>query len=399
MKKILSLIALIIILSCSTSSDDNGNSTTTVVPLAPTELDGSLINNQVALTWVDNSTNETGFKIDRKVGAGNWVTDYASVNADVVNYNDTSVSEGITYSYRASCFNAVGKSLNYSNTYTVTITSAKVIPVSPTNLNGTVVSATQINLSWTDLSTNESGFKIERKVVGGNYALVGTAPADITNFSDLGVPVNSNFLYRVYAYNAIGTSLTYTNEAAVGNFLPTVTTAPVNFLSYISALGGGNVTFDGGSNIMSKGVVWSTSPNPTIAINTKTNEGINSGIYTSTINDLLLNTSYYIRAYATNNVGTSYGDEINYNNIPAPTYYATIKPIMDNSCVSCHNPNFGQYPDLDTYSAVKDAIVNGNLLCRINNATCGNIMPPSGPLPQSQINLIIQWMNLGYIEQ
>ncbi len=397
MKKLFSLIAAIIILSCSTSSDDNGNSTTAVVPLAPTELDGALVNNQVELTWVDNSTNETGFKIDRKVGAGNWVADYASVNADVVNYTDTSVSEGMIYSYRASSFNAVGKSLNYSNTYTVTINSATVIPLSPTNLNGTVVSATQINLSWTDLSTNESGFKIERKVVGGNYALIGTVPADITNFSDSGVPVNSNFLYRVYAYNAIGTSLTYTNEVAVANFLPTVTTAPVNFLSYNSALGGGNVTFDGGSYIMSKGVVWSTSPNPTIALTNKTNEGPNAGSYTSILNLSTGDGNYYVRAYVTNSVGTSYGAEVIYNK-HSPTYEFDIKPIMITSCISCHSQG-NQYPDLDSYPSVKDSFSNGTSLCRLVSTTCGNIMPLAAPLPQSQINMITTWINNGFIEQ
>jgi uncharacterized protein (TIGR02145 family) len=212
MKKILSLIVVILIFSCSTSSDDNGNSNTTVVPLAPTELDGALVDNQVALTWVDNSTNETGFKIDRKVGTGNWVTDYASVNADVVNYTDTSVSEGMTYSYRASSFNAVGKSLNNSNIYTVTITAGTVIPVPPANLIGTVASPTQINLSWADNSTNETGFKVERKTGAGTYAEVGATATDITIFNDSGLSPNTTYIYRVYSYNTIGNSTYYSNE-------------------------------------------------------------------------------------------------------------------------------------------------------------------------------------------
>jgi uncharacterized protein (TIGR02145 family) len=227
MKKILSLIAAIIILSCSTSSDDNGNSSAAVVPLAPTELDGALVNNQVALTWVDNSTNETGFKIDRKVGAGNWVADYASVNADVVNYTDTSVSEGMTYSYRASSFNAVGKSLNYSNIYTVTITA--------------------------------------------------------------------------------------------GITLPTLSTTAVTGITNSTVLSGGNISNDGGAAITTRGVCWSTSSNPTIALTTKTTDGAGSGAFTSNMTGLAAGTTYYIRAYATNSIGTAYGNEINFTTLQNAT--------------------------------------------------------------------------------
>ena len=130
MKKILSLIALILVCSCSTSSDDNGNSNTAVVPVTPTNLIGTVASpTQINLSWTDNSTNETGFKIDRKVGSGNWVTDYGIINnADVINFTDTSVSAGITYSYRVSSFNSVGKSLTYSNEVTLTPTAAPVLP-------------------------------------------------------------------------------------------------------------------------------------------------------------------------------------------------------------------------------------------------------------------------------
>ena len=82
MKKFITfLIAITLVYSCSTNSDGNGNSTTTVVPLAPTELNGSVVSAQVALTWVDNSINESGFKIDRKVkvGSGNWVVNMTGI--------------------------------------------------------------------------------------------------------------------------------------------------------------------------------------------------------------------------------------------------------------------------------------------------------------------------------
>ena len=86
------------------------------------------------------------------------------------------------------------------------------VPVPPSNLRGTVASNTQINLSWTDNSTNETGFKIERKTGTGVYAVVGTTATDINTYSDNGLTSNTTYTYRVYSYNAGGNSPTYSNE-------------------------------------------------------------------------------------------------------------------------------------------------------------------------------------------
>jgi hypothetical protein len=99
----------------------------------------------------------------------------------------------------------IGCSTNNNGTVTV-------IPIAPSNLTGTVISTTQINLSWTDNATNEDGYKIERKTGGGNFTVVGSAGANISNFSDLGLTANTAYTYRVYAYNSAGNSLQYSNE-------------------------------------------------------------------------------------------------------------------------------------------------------------------------------------------
>lgn len=85
------------------------------------------------------------------------------------------------------------------------------------------------------------------------------------------------------------------------------TTAPINVLQ-ISAQCGGEITDDGGAEIVQKGVVWSTNPNPTVDLATKTTEGSGKGKFLSLITGLTPGTFYYVRAYATNSVGTSYGD-------------------------------------------------------------------------------------------
>jgi uncharacterized protein (TIGR02145 family) len=98
-----------------------------------------------------------------------------------------------------------------------------VVPFAPSNLTGTVASSTQINLSWTDNSTNEAGFKIERKTGTGVYAVVGTTATDITTYSDNGLTPNTTYTYRVYSNNAVGNSLTYSNELTLTTIPPLVT--------------------------------------------------------------------------------------------------------------------------------------------------------------------------------
>jgi uncharacterized protein (TIGR02145 family) len=89
------------------------------------------------------------------------------------------------------------------------------IPNTPTNLIGVAISTTQINLSWTDNSTNETGFKIERKIGSGTYAVVGTTGIDINTFSDIGLMPNTTYTYRVYSYNTVGNSTPYSNELTI----------------------------------------------------------------------------------------------------------------------------------------------------------------------------------------
>ncbi len=99
------------------------------------------------------------------------------------------------------------------------------------------------------------------------------------------------------------------NATATGlSTIPVVETSSVVVVSNTSATSGGTIYSDGGSNIVTKGVCWSISPNPTI-LDAHTNDGSGSIAYGSTITGLQPNTTYYLRAYATNNTDTGYGDE------------------------------------------------------------------------------------------
>lgn len=189
-------------------------------------------------------------------------------------------------------------------------------PVAPSNLTGTVASTTQINLSWTDNSTNETGFKIERKTGNGTYAVVGTTATNVTTFNNTGLTPNTSYTYRVYSNNADGNSPTSSNELNLNTTIvissPTISTTAVSSITTTTAISGGTISNDGGASITARGICWGTSANPTIALSTKTINGSGIGSFISNINGLSMNTTYFVRAYATNSYGTFYGNNVNF---------------------------------------------------------------------------------------
>jgi hypothetical protein len=90
--------------------------------------------------------------------------------------------------------------------------------------------------------------------------------------------------------------------------LPVVTTNTVTNIKSTSATCGGKVTYDGGETVTVRGVCWNTTGNPTIS-NSRTQDGSGTGSYTSYMTGLKRHTRYYVRAYATNANGTSYGTQ------------------------------------------------------------------------------------------
>jgi hypothetical protein len=195
-------------------------------------------------------------------------------------------------------------------------------PSAPSGLVVTATTLSQVSLAWTDNSSNETGFKIERKT-SGSFQEIGSVAAGITSYTDLSVQANSTYIYRVFAYNAVGNSLQPSNEVtATTRSLPVLTSVSITNLTNTSATAGGNITSDGGSSITAKGVVWHTSPNPTTALSTKTSDGTGTGIFSSAISGLAANTTYYVRAYATNTYGTSYGNELSFTTSNAKDVYA-----------------------------------------------------------------------------
>lgn len=89
-----------------------------------------------------------------------------------------------------------------------------------------------------------------------------------------------------------------------------------------SAISGGTISNDGGAAISARGVVWSTSQNPTISLSTKTSDGIGIGSFESLITSLSPSTTYYVRAFASSSLGTAYGNQLVLNTDSAMTFNA-----------------------------------------------------------------------------
>jgi hypothetical protein len=202
----------------SATTNEAGTTTLACAPAAPPTAPSALqavlsAPSQVSLSWQDNSSDETGFAVERKQGsAGSWAQ-IGTTSAGAPTFQDTSVTCGATWSYRVRATNASGSSAA-SNEATVTTSPCSAPPAAPSWLRVTAVSATQLHLQWDDNSNNESGFRIERKTgCCGPWTPLPEAPANATTYESTGLACSTSYAYRVWAYNAAGES-GKTNEAA-----------------------------------------------------------------------------------------------------------------------------------------------------------------------------------------
>ena len=157
-----------------------------------------------------------------------------------------------------------------------------------------------------------------------------------------GLSPGETYHVRAYATNwagtAYGSDKTFTTTAVTA---PTVTTTAVSSVTENSAASGGNVTSDGGATLTARGVCWSTDVNPTIG-DSHTDDGSDLGSFSSSITGLTTNTTYHVRAYATNALEmTGYGSDKTFTTsggVPAGTYYVNISTGNDSNDGSAAHP-------------------------------------------------------------
>lgn len=105
-----------------------------------------------------------------------------------------------------------------------------------------------------------------------------------------------------------------------------IKTNAISSISSTSAVSGGDISSDGGSNITARGVCWSTSSNPVLAVGNFTSDGTGTGSFSSVIQNLKHKTTYYVRAYAINGKGTTYGNEYSFT---TPPLISSTTPIVE----------------------------------------------------------------------
>ena len=261
------------------------------------------------------------------------VTDYDSYEENV-----TGLVEGSTYYVRAYAVN--GGKTAYStnevsfvaekytiNAPTVTTSSATNITTSSATIGGNVTSdggatVTERGVCYSTSSSNPTTSNNKKSSGSG----LGSFTVNLSNLS-----AGTKYYVRAYAINEIGTSygptISFTTEEPTYS-KPTVTTSSATYVTTSSATIGGNVTSDGGTTVTERGVCYSTSSSNPTTSNSKKSSGSGLGNFTVNLSNLSAGTKYYVRAYAINEVGTSYGSTISFTTEEEPSY---SKPAVTTS--------------------------------------------------------------------
>jgi chitodextrinase len=178
------------------------------LPAAPSGLTAQAQSaTSVKLTWADNSTGGTGFKIERKTGTGVF-EEIAVVATNTSTYTNTGLQPSTSYTYRVFAYSTSGNSA-FSNESVV-----QTLPAAPSGLTAQAQTATRVSLTWTDNSTSETGFKIERKTGTGVFEEIAVVTANTSNYTNTGLQPSTSYTYRVFAYSAAGNSA-FSNESVV----------------------------------------------------------------------------------------------------------------------------------------------------------------------------------------
>jgi hypothetical protein len=228
----------------------------------------------------------------------------------------TSLTANTVYYARAYATNSAGTAYGNEISFTTTTTST-ALPTVTTSQPGSI---TALTASGGGTVVTDGGATVTVRgicwattanpVATGNHTTDGAGIGTFAGFIT-GLTAGTTYHVRAYATNSVGTAYggdsVFTTTGAAG--LPTITTTTVTAINKTDATGGGNVTTDGGSPVTARGVCWSNVANP-VATGNHTTDGTGTGAFISAIAGLTKNTTYYVRAFATNSNGTAYGNQI-----------------------------------------------------------------------------------------
>jgi hypothetical protein len=188
------------------------SATTLDVPSAPSGLGLSVISEtQINLSWTDNASNETGFRVERSLNESSGFSDVSgNLAADTTSYNDTGLQAGVTYYYRVYAFNSDGDS-DFAAGSDTTLD----LPADPSGFTATADSNGSIDLNWTDNADNETGYRLERSLSElSGYSIIEASLAPGTEtYNDSGLDAETAYYYRLTAFNGDGDSGTVSANA------------------------------------------------------------------------------------------------------------------------------------------------------------------------------------------
>lgn len=235
-------------------------------------------------------------------------------------------------------------------------------PLEPTITTGGVVSSitnttATVSLTITNVSNSkEVGVFYSTSLIGLSSANAQKWSAENIKSGDnsvslTGLMPGTTYYYKAYAtdgyFSICGDMKTFTT----GIDYPTLTANNVSSITSTQVTCCGNISSSGGGTINARGVCWSTSSSPTVSLATKTVDGTGTGSFSSTITGLLPKTTYYVRAYATNEKGTAYGAQFSFTTL-------SIKEVDSQT--------------INGYTLTQDESWSGTILLK------GDIVVPSG---------------------
>jgi hypothetical protein len=234
----------------------------------------------------------------------------------IFNNTVTGLVNNTLYYVRSYAINGAGTA--YGNQVSFTTLASVNVPAISTNAVTSITLTTAF--SGGNITSDGGGAITARGVcwaTAANPTITGSKTTDGTGTGSFtsnlsGLTAGTIYYVRAYATNSAGTA--YGNDVIFTTnsvLVATLTTTTITSISTSTAFSGGNITSDGGGTITSRGVCWATTTTPTIS-NSKTVDGSGTGSFVSNITGLTSNTTYYVRAYATNSIGTAYGNQVSF---------------------------------------------------------------------------------------
>jgi len=327
-----------------------GINTTSAIFNGEVVTDGGAVVTERGVCW-NNSPNPTlnNSKATAGSGTGAFTVEIAGLTAATVYY-----ARGYAITFAGTAY---GNEVSFTTLGPPVITTTMISDVTQhTAVSGGNISSdggapiTERGICW---GTNPLPTINDSKTTDGTGA-------GIFSSTMTGLLRNTFYYVRAYATNSVSTS--YGEQRGFSTIdPPIVKTTAVSNITFTTATSGGEVTYNGGGNVSQRGVCWSTNPAPTIS-DSKTSDGSGTGIYTSYIINLIANTKYYLRAYASNSAGTGYGEELTFitNGVSVPTVVTTnITNITEFSAQGGGNvTSDGGSPVLQRGICYSDYVVN-----------------------------------------